>query len=198
MLETALHDPTLVINQCWTPIEVISVRDAVSKLYADDAHVVDINDYISYNWAEWAKLIPKEDERFLKCVNFSIRIPNIIVLTNYASRPPLEVPCSRRNIFRRDDNTCQYCGCKPGLENLTIEHILPRSRGGITSWDNCVIACIACNKTKANMTLAESGFKLLKKPIRPRWDMFFEPEAIKIESWRKFLSEVYWNIPLEE
>lgn len=198
MLDTVINDPTLVINQCWTPIDVISVRKAISLVYANDAHVIDIADYSSYDWNTWTKVKPEKDERCLKCVNFMIKIPNIVVLTNYASRPPLEVPCSRRNIYRRDDNTCQYCGIKPGIESLSIEHIIPRSKGGVTSWDNCVLACTICNKAKADMTLAESGFKLLKKPVRPRWSMFFEPEAIKVESWRKFLSEVYWNVPLEQ
>jgi 5-methylcytosine-specific restriction endonuclease McrA len=198
MTHTFINEPTLLINKCWTPIDVISVRDALSKAYTDDARIVDINDYSSYSWSEWSKITPKNDEKYLKCVNFSIKIPNIIVLTNYADRPPLQVPCSRRNIFRRDDNTCQYCGSKPGLENLTIEHIIPRSRGGITSWENCVIACYPCNRAKADISLEASGFKLLKKPIKPKWNMLFEPEVVKVESWRKFLSEVYWNVSLEE
>jgi 5-methylcytosine-specific restriction endonuclease McrA len=108
------------------------------------------------------------------------------------------VTFSRRNLFKRDRFTCQYCGEQPGTEELTIDHVLPRSRGGVSTWENCVLACIECNHRKANMTPAEAGMPLKKDPARPNWRPLYAREDVMIGSWSKFLSEAYWTVELKD
>ena len=86
-----------------------------------------------------------------------LRVPEVIVLAEYDRLPTAAVTFSRRNIFKRDHWTCQYCGAQPGSEELTIDHVLPRSQGGISTWENCVLACVACNKRKADRTPEQAG-----------------------------------------
>jgi len=196
-MTATLTRPTLILNKNWQAIDVAPVADALKKVWADNAKVVDPNDYCQYAWDDWSKLKPDEDELFIQCVGFKLRVPEVITLANYSKFPQTTLSFSRRNLFQRDEETCQYCGIKPGLRNLTIDHILPRSRGGLTSWDNCAAACIKCNHRKAAKTLKESGMRLRKEPIRPKWRPTFH-SGIALDSWEKFVSEMYWNVPLEE
>ena len=116
----------------------------------------------------------------------------------YDRLPSASVSFSRRNIFKRDHYTCQYCGAQPGSEELSIDHVVPRSRGGQSSWENCVPACIPCNKRKADRLTRQAGMKLRKLPQRPTWKPMYARDCVRIESWSRFLSEAYWNVALEE
>ena len=86
-----------------------------------------------------------------------LRVPEVVALAGYDRLPEAAVAFSRRNIFKRDHYTCQYCGVQPGTEELTIDHVIPRSQGGTSTWENCVLACVACNKQKADRTPAAGG-----------------------------------------
>ena len=99
----------------------------------------------------------------------AIAAPEIILLANYNRVPRHEAPFTRRNLFLRDDHTCQYCGRRHPTQNLSIDHVIPRSRGGRTTWENCVIACVPCNARKGNRLLNEARMKLITKPRRPAW-----------------------------
>ena len=114
--------------------------------------MVDPNDYQLYTWADWSRLGPREGEQFIQAVRLRLRVPEVVALTGYDRLPMGAVTFSRRNVFKRDHYTCQYCGAQPGSEELTIDHVLPRSQGGMSSWENCVLACMACNKRKADRT----------------------------------------------
>ena len=127
-----------------------------------------------------------------------LRVPEVIVLADYDRLPSAAVSFSRRNIFKRDHYTCQYCGCQPGSEELTIDHVVPRSQGGTSTWENCVLACIACNKRKADRTPQQAGMQLRKQPVRPTWKPMYARDSVRIESWSKFVSEAYWNVTLEK
>jgi 5-methylcytosine-specific restriction endonuclease McrA len=105
---------------------------------------------------------------------------------------------SRRNIFKRDHYTCQYCGAQPGSEELTVDHVVPRSQGGVSSWENCVLACVACNKRKADRTPEQARMRVRKQPVRPTWKPLYADHQVRIESWSKFISEAYWNVTLRE
>jgi 5-methylcytosine-specific restriction endonuclease McrA len=107
------------------------------------------------------------------------------------------VAFSRRNVFKRDHYACQYCGIQPGSEELSIDHVIPRSHGGTSSWENCVLACVACNKRKADRTPQQAGMKLSRQPVRPTWKPFYAAHRVRIASWAKFVSEAYWNVELE-
>jgi 5-methylcytosine-specific restriction endonuclease McrA len=103
----------------------------------------------------------------------------------------------RRNVFKRDHSTCQYCGVRPGNQELTIDHVIPRSLGGQTTWENCVLSCVACNARKANRTPERAGMKLRRTPFRPAWKPFYHTSTVRIASWSRFLSEAYWNVALD-
>src|SRR5207249_9625457 len=112
-----------------------------------------------------------------------LRVPEVVTLTTYDCLPALIVRFSRRNVFRRDHFTCQYCGARPGSAELTIDHVVPRSHGGTSSWENCVLACVTCNRHKANRTPEQAGFVLRKKPLRPRWQPLYATCHVRIDSW---------------
>jgi 5-methylcytosine-specific restriction endonuclease McrA len=122
----------------------------------------------------------------------------VVTLTRYDRSRSFLVTFNRRNLFKRDHSTCQYCGVQPGTAELTIDHILPRSQGGTSSWENCVLACVPCNARKANRTPVQAGMKLRKPAVRPTWKPMYASHGIRIESWSKFLSEAYWHVALDE
>ena len=116
-------------------------------------------DFQLYTWADWSRLAPLEGEPFIQAVRFRLRVPEVIALSQYDRVPTSIVAFSRRNLFKRDHYTCQYCGTQPGSEDLTIDHVLPRSLGGLTNWENCVLACVDCNKRKANRSPQQAGMQ---------------------------------------
>jgi 5-methylcytosine-specific restriction endonuclease McrA len=198
MVAKVLDNPTLVLNRNWQPVNVATVSRALVLLWNESAHVVDPADYRLYTWADWSELRPRDGEQFIQAVRLRLRVPEVIVLSAYDRLPSAAVSFSRRNVFKRDHWACQYCGEQPGSEELTIDHVLPRSQGGTSTWENCVLACIACNKRKADRTPKQAGMRLRKEPVRPAWKPIYARDSVRIESWSKFVSETYWNVPLEK
>ena len=196
MTTKIIERPTLVLNRNWQPVGVAPVARALVMVWNDSAQVVGVDDFRLFTWADWAKLVPRDDEPYVQAVRFRLRVPEVISLTNYDRMPTSVVTFSRRNLFKRDRFTCQYCGAQPGTEELTIDHLLPRSRGGTTSWENCVLACVTCNKRKADRTPEQARMTLRKRPARPVWKPIYADHGMKIASWTKFLSEAYWNVEL--
>jgi len=198
MTASVLDRPTLVLNRNWQPVNVATVARALSMLWNESAHVVDPDDYRLYSWADWAALRPREGEPYLQAVRFRMRVPEILSLTHF-DRPREEaVTFSRRNLFKRDHSTCQYCGVRPGSSELTIDHVVPRAQGGLSTWENCVLACVACNAKKANRTPEQARMRLRKAPHRPAWRPHYATSGIRLESWSRVLSEAYWNVTLED
>ncbi|MBX9792238.1 MAG: HNH endonuclease [Pirellulales bacterium] len=227
MVAKMLERPTLVLNRNWQPVNVATVGRALTLLWNESARVVDPADFQLYTWEDWSRLRPRQGAPFIQAVRQRLRVPEVIVLAEYDRLPTAAVSFSRRNVFKRDHWTCQYCGrqgrqpvlneqgsdkpvCQPnpranrnrlrrqpGGEELTIDHVVPRSQGGVSAWDNCVLACIDCNKRKADRTPREAGMKLRKAPVRPAWKPLYARHEVRIESWSKFISETYWNVPLE-
>ena len=198
MVAKVLEHPTLVLNRNWQPVNVATVARALVLLWNESARVVDPADYRLYTWADWSELRPNEGERFIQAVRLQLRVPEVIVLAEYDRLPTAAVSFSRRNVFKRDHWACQYCGGQPGGEELTIDHVIPRSQGGTSTWENCVLACIGCNKRKADRTPHQAGMRLRKVPVRPTWKPIYARDSVRIESWSKFISETYWNVPLEK
>jgi 5-methylcytosine-specific restriction endonuclease McrA len=197
MVAKVLEHPTLVLNRNWQPVNVATVARALVLLWNESARVVDPADYRLYTWADWSELRPDEGERFIQAVRLRLRVPEVIVLAEYDRLPTAAVSFSRRNVFKRDHWACQYCGCQSGGEELTIDHVIPRSQGGTSTWENCVLACIGCNKRKADRTPHQAGMRLRKVPVRPTWKPIYARDSVRIESWSKFISETYWNERLE-
>jgi len=188
----------LVLNRNWQPVNVATVARALVLLWNESARAVDPADYRTYAWEDWSRLRPREGERFIQAVQFRLRVPEVITLSDYDRLPAASVTFSRRNIFKRDRFTCQYCGVQPGSEELTLDHVVPRAQGGESRWDNCVLACMECNRRKANRTPEQAGMRLKHKPVRPTWSPLYAFRDVRIESWSKFVSEAYWNVELEK
>ena len=196
-MSAVLHRPTLVLNRNWQPVAVATVARALVKVWNDAARVVNPSDYQLYTWADWSSLRPSHDEPFIQTSQMRLRVPEVVTLTTYDRVPANAVPFSRRNIFKRDRFTCQYCGRQPGSEELTIDHVVPRSHQGSTSWENCVLACISCNKQKADRSPEQAKMRLRKQPMRPRWNPLYGLHQMRIDSWSRFVSEAYWNVELD-
>lgn len=142
----------LVLNATYEPLNVVSVRRAVVLLLKEKAELVEAA------------------EARLRAERIEVPVPLVIRLVTYVRVPRrFDLPVSRRTVLARDHYTCQYCGDQPGKAELTIDHVLPRSRGGNHSWDNVVTACGPCNRRKGNRTPAEAGMALLREPYRPRY-----------------------------
>ena len=153
----ALDHRTLVLNRSWVAITTTTVREALSMVYQGAARVICADTYQAHDFDSWSEVGAAQDEPCVRTVENRLRVPEIIVLAAYDGFPSRTVAFSRRNLYRRDSYRCQYCGIKPGTEELTIDHVTPRCRGGRSTWENCVLACVDCNKRKANRTVSQAG-----------------------------------------
>ncbi len=198
MSSSVLERPTLVLNRNWQPVAVSTVARALIKVWNESARIVDPSNFQIYGWEDWSLLRPADVDPVIRTQWLTLKVPEVITLTRYDRLPVKIVAFSRRNVFKRDGFMCQYCGCKPGSEELTIDHVMPRSRGGLSSWKNCVLACIDCNTRKANRTPEQAHMPLRGTPTQPQWNPVYAPHGVRIESWSKFVSEAYWNVELEE
>jgi 5-methylcytosine-specific restriction endonuclease McrA len=145
----------LVLNATYEPLSIISVQRAVVLLLK-----------------EKAELIESAQER-LHAAYLSLPVPLVIRLVYYVRVPrPVMLAPTRHSVLLRDNYTCQYCGSTPGRVNLTLDHVLPRSRGGATSWENVVTACRACNVRKGDHTPEEARMDLRRRPGRPNYVAF--------------------------
>ncbi|HND56294.1 MAG TPA: HNH endonuclease [Pirellulaceae bacterium] len=199
MYASALEHPTLVLNRNWTVVNVVPVRRALILVCRNAARIIAPETYETHDLSSWAAQAIGADESSIRLVSRAIRVPEAIVLVTYERPPQQHVPFTRRNLYRRDANTCQYCGRRPGTEELSIDHVVPRSMGGRSSWTNCVLACVRCNIRKGSRTPQESAMRLLRKPFKPRWmpQITLPPGLVK-RSWPQFISDRYWEVELTD
>ena len=181
-----LGEPTLVLNRSWMAITTTTVRRALSLVFQESAHIICPRTYEVHDFTSWLSQEVNGDP-FIRTVRMRVRMPEVIVLRSYDGLPTRTVAFGRRNLYRRDAYTCQYCGRRPGAADLTIDHVLPRSRGGKTTWENCVLACVDCNKRKANRPPEEAGMRLQRPPVAPHWSWDVELGSRRRESWESFL-----------
>jgi 5-methylcytosine-specific restriction endonuclease McrA len=133
-----------------------------------------------------AEIVSKRDGINIRSVNHLMPYPSVIRLVSYIRVPYRKIELSRRNIHYRDNFKCQYCGAK--AKELTIDHIIPKSKGGDDSWENLVTACKPCNNKKGDSTPEESGMRLLNKPYRPNYIMLIQRYMSAVnEDWKPFL-----------
>ena len=208
MTET-LDARVLFLNSNYEPINIITLKKAIKKLINAKAEVISVESgaYVSYDINSWLELtmLKKEcgldaDENLFGSDSFSIVIPTVIRSLTYDKAYRQSIRMTRRNIFVRDKNICQFCGKKFPTDKLTLDHVLPRAQGGISTWENLVCACRKCNQKKGCMTLKESGMKLLSIPVKPSIFTTFElPKGTpKYKNWDSFVSDIYWSATLEE
>jgi 5-methylcytosine-specific restriction endonuclease McrA len=201
-MEAVLNRSVLVLNRHWTVIHVTNLKRAFGLLFQGYARVVaeDLQTYDFESWRELSELTRDERAARVATPSFQMLVPEVIQLKGYSRMPPRRVKFSRRNIFLRDDFTCQYCGVKPLHSELTIDHVTPKSRGGRSTWENVVLACAKCNSRKGSRSLAEAGLRLKRAPKKPHW-LRCAVQAAALESrpmWTKFVDQAYWNVPLRE
>jgi 5-methylcytosine-specific restriction endonuclease McrA len=197
-----LDSGVLVLNRLYRPIHVTSVRRAFALLYQGIAQAID-REYRLFDFESWSELSAEMHPDSVGTVTRRIRIPRVIVLIACEHLPRARVRFSRFNIYARDGNRCQYCGNSFSRAELNLDHVVPRSRGGTTSWENVVCSCVGCNLRKGGRTPEEAGMHLLRPPGRPRWSPFHRlgsRRPMHLE-WSPFLSLAdasYWNTELRE
>jgi 5-methylcytosine-specific restriction endonuclease McrA len=194
MIESAV----LVLNRNYQPVHVTTVKRAFSLLYQGVAKAID-EQYKLYEFSDWAALSATED--CVTTINRTIRVPRVLVLSAYEYLPKGRVRFSRLNIYARDHDTCQYCARTLPRSELNLDHVLPRSQGGKTTWENVVCSCVPCNLKKGGRTPEQAHMALLKKPARPRWTPLFRGVVRRItyKEWLPFLTlaeSSYWNVEL--
>lgn len=157
----------LVLNASYEPLNITSWRRAVILVLKEKAEQVEHNG---------------------KVLKSDFPLPTVIRLRQYVQVPYKEIPLTRRNVLHRDSHTCQYCGCK---EDLTIDHVIPRSKGGEDAWENVITACVRCNIKKGNRTPKEAAMPLTSLPRRPHSSLHFEiTKHLRggiNEEWRKYV-----------
>ena len=194
-----LNGSVLVLNRFYMAVHVVAVRRAMVLLYRDLAEVIAVEDgqYFNYDfeaWRELSEFVSADDEdpdesEWIRSVNFSIQVPRVIRLNFYDKIPKLTLRFNRRNLFARDQNTCQYCGHVFPLSQLSFDHVIPRSRGGKTTWENVVCCCLKCNGRKGDRKPEEVGLKLIRKPVRPQQNPLLKVKLDnpKYEIWKTFI-----------
>lgn len=171
---------TLVLDQGYQPHRVVSWQRAVTMLFDGKVEVVE------------------EYDEEIRSLYISIKMPAVVRLLHRVRGKKQAVKFSRINVATRDAFRCQYCGTKHVLSKLTYDHVVPRSQGGRTTWENIVMSCYSCNEEKANRTPAEAGMRLMRVPVKPtflpvitmRFDVTNIPDA--------WVNWIYWNGALEE
>ncbi|MFQ6131074.1 MAG: HNH endonuclease [Armatimonadota bacterium] len=162
----------LVLNQNFEPLNITNARRAITLVYLGKAEVVE------------------RDSAVFRSPSLTLEMPIVVRLAYYVKRPLPQLKISRRSIFARDDHTCQYCGSRS--RGLTVDHVVPRHRGGQTDWRNLVAACIRCNNKKANRTPSEAGMKLIRHPKRPKYTPYISfskfVTACRNQRWQPYLA----------
>ncbi|HEY4243159.1 MAG TPA: HNH endonuclease [Kofleriaceae bacterium] len=169
---------TLLLSRGHEPIQIISWQRALTLLALEKVDVLE------------------EYAAFARSPSRKVAVPAVVRLKKVVRRPDSPVKFSRVNIYARDKHRCQYCGkdCTP--QELTYDHVIPRSRGGATTWENIVSACYTCNRKKAARTPSEAGMKLAKRPVRPTWLPATQIRVSSVsipDAWRDY---VYWTAEL--
>lgn len=167
-----LNQPTvLVLNRNWQAINTRTPAEAFCMMATDVATALDIHDsgdMRPVKWKDWLSLPVRDEDNCVQTVQGPVRAPTVIVLANYARVPKRRPSFSIKHVWERDGGTCQYTGRKLAPHEGNIDHVLPRSRGGKTSWENCVLAHREINSRKANKLPQEAGLRLLRAPVAPR------------------------------
>jgi len=167
--EQILGKEVLVLSSSFEPITICSVKKAMILILLTKAD-----------------MIATQDGKTIRTVSKSYPIPSVIKLSRYIKIPFKKIELSRKNVIRRDNNRCQYCGSRTAP--LTIDHIIPKSRGGEDTWENLVAACTKCNDRKGSRTLEEAGLTLIAKPTKPHHLLFIRQSYSNVDSnWKPYL-----------
>jgi 5-methylcytosine-specific restriction endonuclease McrA len=171
---------TLVLSQGFEPVSIVSWQHAITLLFLGKVEVIE------------------EYDRDIKTTSLVIKVPAVVRLLSAFRRHKKPVKFSRVNIYGRDRYTCQYCGVKHSINDLTYDHVVPRSQGGKTTWTNIATCCETCNRKKGGRTPAQAGMRLLKAPVQPTATpvlvVAVSRESVP-DAWRDYM---YWTSELDE
>ena len=203
---SSLTSSVLVLNRSFVAVHVTNVRRAVTLLFRQLAEVVHIEQgqFAAHSLESWRELsqlrsaFRTPDEDWVRGVGFDLQAPRVIRLVACDRGPRQGLRFNRRNVFARDGNQCQYCGRGFPTSELSLDHVVPRSRGGITSWENIVCACVGCNVRKGGRTPHEARMQLIRQPVKPRRSPLLSVKLgnPKYASWRSFVDSAYWTVDL--
>ena len=209
---SALNANVLVLNKYYQAIRVINVRRAFSLLCKELAEVVHIetdakgqSQWQNFNFDSWRELsmlkaeFEPDGHDWIHTVRFQIAVPRIIRLLVYEKLPRQDVKFNRRNIYARDSSRCQYCGKKFPTTELSLDHVVPRSQNGKTTWENIVCCCVKCNVRKGGRTPVQAHMHLISKPVKPRRSPVINIRLAdeRYWSWKQFLDNAYWTVELK-
>ncbi len=198
-MNAPLDKQVLVLNRLWQPVNTCSARRAFTLLFLDHAQVVDSDEnnvFSTHDIQSWIShsatfaMCPDRGE-IVHSVSHSFLLPKIIVLQHFDRLPKKEIKFTRENVFQRDGYTCQYCAITFEMKELNIDHVIPRDKGGKTTWENVVCSCIRCNTKKANKLPAEANMFPRQTPAAPRWRPFLsgnrQAQQHYDKAWQHFL-----------
>ena len=188
-MSDVLATPVLVLNRYFAPVQLTTAKRAFVLLYGGAAQALN-EDGETHDFDLWRTLPIRAQDDVLPIVGGALRIPRVLHLHKYDRTPRLMVRLTRRNLMLRDGHQCQYCGKRPPIRELNIDHVLPRSRGGEESWENLVTACRVCNLRKGWKTPDEANMRLARRPFRPKWSTSAQillGAASQFKEWEPFL-----------
>jgi 5-methylcytosine-specific restriction endonuclease McrA len=208
---SALNSHVLVLNKLWMAIRVVDARRAFTMLFKDLAEVIRVDDgsFAAYDFDNWADAsvaahrdyagFAAHEYEWVRTVHMHLAVPKVIRLLGYEKLPRQGVKLNRRNIFARDRNHCQYCGRHFSTSELSLDHVLPRSQRGMSSWTNLVCCCVRCNARKGGRTPDQAHMKLITPPVRPKRNPIIGLRLghEKYASWKQFLDQAYWSVELK-
>jgi len=209
-MSTVLASKVLVLNRGFAPVRTTTVRSAFLKLFSNIAEAVTVEEgrYVSYDFNSWAEISALKqalgdhppDADWVRTPTLSLIVPRVIRLLTYDKMPKYEVKLTRKNIFERDNYTCQYTGERLQTHELNIDHVVPRSRGGASSWENLVTCSVEANNRKGDRTPKEAGMGLIRKPFKPspRHAVRLSLGSRRYSDWDHFVSDLYWNTELRD
>jgi hypothetical protein len=197
----------LVLNKHYMAVRIVGAKRAFSLLFRQLAEVVSLEEgnFYNYNFQSWCEVsqfkrnFEPDGQDWVSTVNFYIAVPRIIRLLFYDRLPRNDVKFNRRNIFARDRNHCQYCGKKYPTTELSLDHVIPRSMGGKSNWQNVVCSCTDCNVKKGGRTPKQANMSLVKKPVKPKKNPLIHIHLghERYRSWKQFLDHAYWSVELK-
>ena len=202
-----LNAPVLVLNKLWMAVRVTDARRAFSLLIRDLAEVIHVEDeaYMNYDFEDWAELSQSwhyfQDQHYqrIQTTRLPLVVPKIIRLFGYDRLPKQQVKLNRRNIYARDKSLCQYCGKNFPSSELSLDHVNPRTLGGLSTWENLVCCCVKCNSKKGGRTPAQASMRLIKKPYKPKRNpaINIKLSTDRFACWQAFLDNAYWSVELK-
>ncbi len=191
-----IDSSVLVLNRGFVALALTDVKRCFTLLYKGHVRAV-LPDYTTYAWEEWRDVPVQPGDDLIQTPSLTLRVPRVVQLLSCERAPRHDVKFSRHNIYVRDGNRCQYCGKRFSTSELSLDHVIPLSRGGPSTWENVVCACLPCNVRKGNQLLEEAGLRLRRAPVKPKASPLglLSPQRIH-PSWRNFLDVAYWNVEL--